>query len=149
MDSSTIKKALVVIVLALLVLPFLAKLLPKPLTYERMEAGFKAAGLQVEAFQQVGTPGLEADAEAAATINGTMVNIYHYANEGKIAMQVEYQKKDPGSAIVESWGLAQSLGAAVPQNQPSKAARRGMFMIVATGPDEAMVKKIVEAFHNL
>jgi hypothetical protein len=144
MDSG-IKKLLIVVVLVLILIPVVPRLLPKPLTFERFQEAFLDAGLNVEQFRPV-TPSLEAVEQVSAVINGAQVEIYRYDNEGKIVRYLEYQKKDPGAAMVESWGLAQSLGAAVPQELPSRSARKRMYMIVATGPDQAVLIAIVTAF---
>lgn len=148
MDSGGLKKLLVVVVIAVLALPFLPKLLPKPLTFDQMKTGFAAAGLNVEQFQET-SPTLESTAEASATINGATINIYQYGDEGKIVKNLEYQKNDPGSAMVEAWGLAQSLGAAPNRNKPRRSGRNGLFMIVAIGDDKEMLKRIVDAFEDL
>ena len=81
-------------------------------------------------------------------IGSVRVNIYQFDDVGVQARQFEYQKKDPGQAIVETWGLAQSLGAAVPKQTPSLAAQRRSFMIVATGEDKALLNRIIEVFKS-
>lgn len=146
MDSGVKKVALTLLLLAI-VLPFLPKLVPEPLSFERFQAGFQAAGLAVEDFHPV-SPSMEAVEQVQATVGGALVNIYRYDNEGKIAKHLEYQKQDPGAAMVESWGLAQSLGAAVPQQTPSRSARRKRFLLTVSGPDEAVLNTIVRAFQN-
>lgn len=143
-----LKKILIAIVVIVLLVPVAVKLLPKPMTWDRMQNGFKNAGLTVEQFEVV-PASMESVEQASATINAMMVDIYRYDDEGKIVRNLEYQKPDPGAAIVESWGLAQSLGAAVTKKIPTRSARRGMYLIVATGEDEASLDRIVQAFKAL
>ena len=149
MDSSKLVKLAIAAAVVVLAFPFVLRLLPKPVTFERAQAGFAAAGLPVADFQVALRASNEAVAEAGMTVNGVTVNIYQYDNEGTISRYMEYQKKDPGTAIVETWNLAQSLGAAVRKERPSRAVRRGMMMMVATGDDQAMVNRIADVFADL
>lgn len=148
MDSSKILKVVIFAVVILLAFPFVLKLIPEPLTMERIQAGFAASGLPVAQMQQV-NPTNESVAELAAIIGVVTLNVYQYNDEGKIARYTEYQKKDAGTAIVETWNLSESLGAAPRRDTPSKYLRRGMFLAVATGNDVAMVDRVIEAFKGL
>jgi len=147
--SDGVKIILVIVAVVLILVPVLPKILPKPMTFERIKAGFEAAGLPLTDYAPLPQPGLEAVEQVGMYIGDVRVDVYHYDDEGKIAKQLEYQKKDAGTAIVETWNLAQSLGAAPSRNLPSMAARRGRFMAVATGPNEAMVKRVIEVFRKL
>lgn len=149
MDSSILKKVALWGGIALLALPFLPGLLPKAVTFERAEQAYRDSGLEVQEWARAASPGLEASEEVRAQISGATVNLYRYTNEGKIAKQLEYQKQDPGSAMVEAWGLAQSLGAAQSHQTPTRSARNGKFMIVATGEDTALLNQIVQIFTAL
>jgi hypothetical protein len=148
MDGRIIK-VFIYAVLILVALPFLPYILPKAMTFERIRAGLEQGGFTLQDFQTLPTPGNEAIGQIAMTIDDAHVDVYQYDDEGKIARYHEYQKKDPGQAMVEAWGLAQSLGAAPSKNLPSLAARRRMFLMVATGPDEALLKRIIDRFQKL
>ncbi len=148
MDSSKILKVVIFAVVVLLAFPFVMQLIPEPLTLERIQAGFAASGLPVAQMQQV-NPSNESVAELAAIVGVVSVNVYQYNDEGKIARYTEYQKKDAGTAVVETWNLAQSLGAAVRKDTPSKYLRRGMFLVVATGDDTAMIDRVIGVFKGL
>jgi len=143
-----VKKLLAVVVIAFIAFPVVVKYWPKPASPERAKAAFEAAGMTVEDYAPTDSPGLGAIDGANMTVDGIMVTIYHFDNEGKIATQIEYQKKDAGTAIVETFNLAQQLGAAQPKQTPSAAARRGMYMIVATGEDEGAVQRIVDIYRR-
>jgi hypothetical protein len=152
MDPKILKIVITVVILLIAVpvlLPIIQGFLPEPITFERAVAGFQQAGLPVTDHTEVATPQLEAIAQLSMRIGNAQVDIYHYDNEGKIVKQLEYQKKDAGTAMVETWNLAQSLGAAPSRNRPSVAARKGMFMIVATGDDKALLNRIVNTFRSL
>jgi len=82
-------------------------------------------------------------------VNGARVDIYQYDDEGRIVRNLEYRKKDAGTAIVETWNLAQSLGAAPSKNRPESSGRNGMFLIIATGDDQALLNEIVRIFKSL
>ena len=58
-------------------------------------------------------------------------------------------KKDAGTAIVETWNLSESLGAAPNRNIPTYHGRRGKVMIVVTTPDEGLGRRVVDAFKKL
>ena len=58
-------------------------------------------------------------------------------------------KKDPGTAIVEAWGLAQALGAAPSKNKPERVARRKKFLLVVQGEDVNLLNEIVKFFESL
>jgi hypothetical protein len=143
-----IKKVLVVAVVLLIAFPLVKKMMPKAVTFDRAEKAFIAAGLPAANFQET-APGLEAVAQVSGTIGSATVDLYKYDHEGKIAKQLEYQKQDPGQAMVEAWGLAQAMGAAVQKSTPTRSARNGKFMIVATGEDPALLDRIVAVFNSL
>jgi hypothetical protein len=149
MDSQKIVKFVIVAAVLLLAAPFLMRLLPEPVTFDRAKLAFGQAGLSVSDFQMAATPGQRAVAEAYMMVNGVSVSIFQFDHEGKISTAMEYQKKDAGSVMVESMNLAQNLGAAVRKETPSRAVRRGMFMLVATGQDQAMVNRIADVFESM
>jgi hypothetical protein len=152
MSNDTIKKVLIgVVALAILIplLPKLMQMMPEAVTLDAIEPAFTKAGFAVSNVATLPSPGLGAVGEISMVVNGANVTVYEFENEGKIAAQLEYQKPDAGSAIVETWNLSESLGAAKPKNRPSSAARNGMFMIVATGEDKALNAKIVQLFKAL
>lgn len=152
MSNDTIKKVLIgVVALVILIplLPKLAQLMPEPVTLDAIEPAFTRAGLAVSDVAKTNAPGLDAVEGISMVVNGADVVVYRFENEGKIATQLEYQKPDAGSAIVETWNLSESLGAAKPKNKPCSAARNGMFMITATGEDKTLNAKIVQLFKAL
>jgi len=152
MSNDTIKKVLIgVVALVILIplLPKLAQLMPEPVTLDAIEPAFTKAGLAVSDVATSPNPGLGAVGEISMVVNGANVIVYEFDNEGKIVAQLEYQKPDAGSVIVETWNLSESLGAAKPKNKPCSAARNGMFMITATGEDKALNSKIVQIFKDL
>jgi hypothetical protein len=143
------KKVLFVIIAVLIIIPILPRIIPKALTIERVQEGFKAGGFYVENVQGVSPARLEAEKQWTMTVAGALVDVYFYTNVGVIAKQAEYQKKDVGTAIVETWNLSESLGAAPDPNVPSFSARNGMFLIVATTPDKGLGARIATAFSKL
>jgi hypothetical protein len=149
MDSQKILKFVIVAAVVILAAPFVMRLMPKPVTFERAKLAFEKAGMAASPFEMAASPGNRAVAEADLTVNGVYVSIFQFDNEGKIATAMEYQKKDAGSAIVATMNLAQNLGAAVRKETPSRAVRRGMFMMVATGEDRAMVERIAAVFESM
>lgn len=149
MNSQSILKWFVALVIILLVAPFVPRFLPKPATPERARTAFEAAGMSVENYQTVPSPSLEAVAQTTMTVNGVMVGIYQYDNEGTIAKQLEYQKAGNERNALGLVNLAQSLGAAPNRNRPSKAVRNGKLMLVATGDDRETIDRIVDAFRSL
>jgi len=139
-----------VIILALpVVFHTLKAIIPQSITIERFEAALNQSGLVPEGVQRCEQPNLDAAEEFSLRINGDHVQLFRYADRGKIAAQYEYQKKDAGSAIVETWQLSESLGAAKPSSKPSSAARSGMFMVVVTSEDAALRQKVIEVFKSL
>jgi len=149
MMGDTLKKVLIGAVVIVVLLPVLNKYRPRPASFERAQAAFAAANLSVYDYAEVAQPALEAVAQVTMHIDMARVDLYRFDSEGKIAKQLEYQKKDAGSQMVEAWNIAQSLGAAPDRNKPTQAARNGKFMIVATGEDEELLKSIVRIFKSL
>lgn len=141
--------AAVVLIILVPVLPRLMRMMPEALTLDRVEPAFTAAGLAVSGVLKSPNPGLGAVEEMSMVVNGANVMIYRFDNEGKIAAQLEYQKPDAGSVMVEAWNISESLGAAKPKNKPCSAGRNGMFMITATSEDTATNAKIVQVFKGL
>lgn len=149
MDSNKLKKIAIWAVIFLLVAPFIPKFLPKAVTFSRAKAAFEQNGLYVTEYTVAEFPGLEAIAQVSMYVDTVRVEIYQYGGEGKIAKHMGYQQKDPGSAIVETWGLAQSLGAAPSRNTPYLAVRNGKFMLIVTGHDEALLRRVENIFKYL
>ena len=143
------KKVLIIIVVLLVFLPFLPRILPKRLTIDRIQQGLQAAGYQVAEFKEVTAPQLEADSQWSMAVNGARTNVYLYTDVGVIAKNHEYQKKDVGTAIVETWNLQESLGAAPDRNIPTYVARKGMFLIIVATPDQALGAALTQAFKKL
>jgi len=149
MNARKVIVAVVVLVVLIPVLPKLWQMLPEPVTLDRIEPAFTAAGLAVSGVARTENPGLGAVEGVSMVVNGANVTVYRFDSEGKIAAQLEYQKPDAGSAMVEAWNISESLGAAKPKNRPSSAGRNGMFMIVSTGEDKALNQRIVQIFKSL
>ncbi len=147
--SDALKKFLIIALLALILFPLIPRLLPKPASFERAKAAFEEAGFTVSDYQVLPHPQMEAGAQASMKIESAFLHIYRYDSEGKIRKHMEYQKKDAGTAIVESWNLAQSLGAAPKKQIPSIAVRNGKYMLIAHGQDKALLDKIGELFRKL
>ncbi len=149
MDSSKIIKVLIILGALIIGVPILIQFLPEPLSMERISEGFQKSDLGVVDVQIVNPPINEAVAQISFTVGGALVNVYQYDNEGTIARYAEMYKKDPGTAIVEAWGLAQSLGAAPSKNKPERVARRKMFLLVVQGEDTALLDRVVKIFLSL
>jgi len=149
MDLAKIIKIFIGLGILIIGVPILMQFLPAPLNMERIVEGFKKSDLGVVEIQVVNPPTNEAIAQISFKVGDALVNIYQYDNEGTIARYAEMYKKDPGTAIVEAWGLAQSLGAAPSKNKPERVARRKMFLLVAQGEDKSVLEHIVKIFTNL
>jgi len=149
MDTNKIIKFVILVAVLVLAAPFVMRLMPKPVTFDRAKQALEQAGFTVSQFAMAPSPGQRAVAEADLVVNGINVAIYQFDNEGKIVTALEYQKKDVGQAMVEQMHLAENMGAAVRKETPSIPVRRGMFLMVATGPDATMVRRIAEVFENM
>jgi hypothetical protein len=142
------KKIAIAAVVLLILLPVLPKLIPNPLTMESVESSLKAKGFSIADAQKV-SPQNGAIDEMTMTIDGAMVELYQFDDEGRIAVQMENNKTDAGTAIVETWNLSEQLGAAKSKNKPCRPARNGMFMIVVTSDDKSVNARIASAFEKL
>jgi len=144
-----IKKVLIGLAIVIVLLPFLVKVLPKPMSFERVEKGLRAAGFAVENVAPVPNPMLDATEQITMTVNGCRVDVYRYKDEGKIRKQFEFQREDPGAKIVESWGLADALGAAKPNPVKTSVARHAMFMLTVASESEDLRMRVLQAFLDL
>ena len=142
------KKLLVSLVILVLAFPFLAKLIPDPMSIERVRAAFEAAGYEVEKFDVIGTPNREAVAQWVLTVTGYRVEVYEYDSEGKIAKHLGYLAPDPGASLVTSMGIAESLGAAPDPNLPSVALRKGKWMVQVIGADRGRCQTLAGIFRK-
>ncbi len=149
MDLSKIVKIVVVFGILIFLGPIILNFLPAPLSLEGIVAEFNKRGFQVENLTFVEPPANEAVRQVSFYVRGALVNIYQYDNEGAIAKYAEMYKKDPGTAIVEAWGLAQALGAAPSKNKPERVARRKKFLLVVQGEDTTLLNEIVKVFESL
>lgn len=139
-------KVVVVIIIVILLIPLVMKLWPEPLTFGAIQQAFEQNGFDVANAREVQPAGLEAAAQVSMSVDGARVDIYRYDDRGVIAKQIEYQKPDAGTVIVESWNLAESLGAAQPKKLPFAAGRNGMFMLTVTAESKALCNRIVATF---
>ncbi|HOV33491.1 MAG TPA: hypothetical protein PLX23_09025 [Candidatus Hydrogenedens sp.] len=149
MDLAKIIKILLVLGVIVIGGPILLQFLPEPLSMERIIEGLKKSDLGVTEIQSVEPPTNESIAQIRLVVNGATADIYQYDDEGKIARYAEMYKQDPGTAIVEAWGLAQSLGAAPSKNKPERIARRRMYLLVVQGEDITLLDHIVKVFSEL
>lgn len=149
MDLAKMVKIFIVLGILIIGVPILIQFLPAPLSMDRIIEGFKKSDLGVIEIQIVNPPTNEAIAQISFKVGDALVNVYQYDNEGTISRYAEMYKKDPGTAIVEAWGLAQSLGAAPSKNKPERVARRKMFLLVTQGEDKSLLERIVNVFTNL
>lgn len=143
------KKALIIVGVLLVAIPIVPKLIPEAMTLDKVESALTAAGYTLTDVRNVDVPRLGAIAMKEMTVNGASVELYEFDDEGEIAKQLEYQKPDAGSAIVETWNLSESLGAAKPKSKPVKAARNGMFMLVVMSEDKALRERVASVFAGL
>ena len=149
MDLAKIIKILLVLGVIVIGIPILLQLLPEPLNMERIIEGLKKSDLGITEIRNVEPPTNESVAQIHFEVNGAFADIYQYDDEGKIARYAEMYKQDPGTAIVEAWGLAQSLGAAPSKNKPQRISRRRMYLLVVQGDDTALLDNIVKIFSEL
>ena len=144
------KKIVIAGVALLLLLPIIQRFWPKPFTFERFQAGLEHVGLTVENAGKVGAPGIPGAVEQfSMLVNGAQVDVYRFEDEGKIATQLEYNKTDAGTAIVETWNLSESLGAAKPKNKPVLVRRNGMFMLLVSHEDKTLRERIAKVFNSM
>lgn len=140
--------AIVLIPLAGVVYPKILELLPEPLTFDRVEEALDAAYWVTDAAE-VDPPGLDAVAHRFMRVDGYLVNLYRYKSEGKIAKQLEFQRPDAGSVVVEAWNLSERLGAAKSRNIPTSAGRNGMFMVTVQSENSEFRRAVVALFKSL
>lgn len=140
------KKILVLIGLAVLLLPVIVRVLPESMSVERVRQAFEGAGYEVHGLETVESPERDAAEQWRFRIDDYRIDLYRYANEGKIAKNHGYLKPDVGSAIVESMNLAQQLGAAPSKNLPTAVQRKGMWLFHVRGEDKARCRALADLF---
>jgi hypothetical protein len=129
--------------------PIVQRVLPKPFAFERFQAALEGAGFVVTDARKADNAAIPgAIEEFSMVVNGARVDVYRFDDEGKIATQFEYNKPDPGSVIVESWGLADALGAAKPKNKPMLPLRNRMFLVLITHEDKTLRERIGKVFSS-
>ena len=142
------RKVVIVAVIVLLI-PLIARMMPEAVTFERAQAAMENCGLEVSGVNRTPTSTYGAIEMMTMDVGGAGVEIYLFDNEGKIVKQLEFEKPDSGSVIVETWNLSESLGAAKPKRLPRKAARNGMFMIAVTCENRDLRARLIDAFQAL
>jgi hypothetical protein len=130
-------KAFIIIVILIIGVPFLLNLRPERLTYERIEAAYRAAGYTLENSTNEGTDLDREETEGwSFYIDGYRIEVLRYTDRAKMVTNLEYLKPDSGSLMVESMNIGQSLGQTKP-TEKSHAKRRGSFIVYVRGPDRA------------
>ncbi len=142
------KKLIISLVILIFAFPFLIKLIPDPMSIERVRTAFEAAGYEVEKIDVIGTPSREAVAQWVLTVTGYRVEVYEYDSEGKIAKHLGYLAEDPGASLVSTMGLAESLGAAPNPNLPSVARRKGKWLVQVIGEDRVHCQTLANIFRK-
>lgn len=140
------KKVLILIVILVAAFPFLVKLIPKPMSVERVAAAFEAAGYAVENVEELSSPQREAVRHWQMSVDGYRVELFQYDNHAKLVKNLEYLKPDAGTVMVEATNLAQQLGAAPNPNLPTAVDRKGNWMLLVTGEEKAKCVEIVRVF---
>jgi hypothetical protein len=140
------KKLVILIVVLVLAFPFLVKLIPEPMTVERVTAAFEAAGYVVANLEELAGPQREAARHWQMTVDGYRVELFRYDNHAKLVKNLEYLKPDAGSVMVEASNLAQQLGAAPNPNLPTAVDRKGDWMLLVQGEDKTKCVEIVRVF---
>jgi hypothetical protein len=143
------KNVVITVVVLVALLPFILMVLPKEVSLDRAKQAFTDNGLVVEYDRPVVPPALEAVEHLTMYVNGALVNIYRYDDEGKIAKNLEYQRPDSGTMAVEAMGIGVALGAAPSRNIPITAERNGKWMITIQDPDAALRQRIARVFKSL
>ncbi len=143
------KKIIVLGAVLLLASPFLLKLLPKPVTPERVIQAFRMSGLSVGDITKFEQPMNRAISQMSMTVNGAIVQLYEFDDRGRIATAFENEKPDAGSVIVESWNLSEQLGAAKPKNKPCTPAKNGLWLLTVTDEDKALRGRVAGIFGAL
>lgn len=142
-------KVIVLIIAILLLIPVIAYIFPEELTVESIQAKLKARGFTIEDVQEAKRPMNEADKQWTMKINGERTDLYFYTDSAKLTTQREYQRKDPGTAIVESMHLRESLGAAPNPNLPTYIGKRQKFMMIVTTNNEPFGRRLIYNFEDL
>ena len=142
------RKVIVVVVIVLLI-PLIARMMPKEVTFERVQAAMEGCGLVVSDVNRTPTSTYGAVEMMTMNVGGASVEIYKFEDEGKIVKQLEFEKPDSGSVIVETWNLSESLGAAKPKRLPREAVRKGMFMLAVTCETKSIRERVIHVFRTL
>lgn len=141
-------KKLLWIIIPLALFPFAVRLIPEPMTIERVVAAYEDRGLTVENFTKAEAPSREAKDEWHFVVDGYRIEVHFYDSEGAVAKHHEYLKDDAGTVMVQSMGLAQQLGAAKPANLPSEVARRGKWIFYVQGESRDRARELVALFKD-
>lgn len=146
--NDTVKKLIIGACIIVVAFPALMAIIPKAKTTDTFVNAFKKRWT-VEEVTQVRPPGLQAVEHVSMRINGALVDLYRYDDEGKIAKQYEYQKPGAGDGIAQSMGIAAALGASTKPPPAFVAGRNGKFMIVTSGLEKPQLQEIVRAFESM
>src|SRR5690606_31801727 len=101
----------------------------------------EAAGLVVE-YPQTVSPSLEAVEQMHMYVTGADVDLCRHDDGGKLVKNLEHQRPDAGTAVVDAVGIGASRGAAAGRNKPSSAQRHGMWMLTVQSEDAALRQKV-------
>lgn len=140
------KKAIILIIAIVVLLPVVVRLIPEPMSIERVEKAFEDGGYMIAGLEEAGTAQREAVQEWRFTVEGYRVEVYRYDSEGKIAKNLAYLQPDPGQEMVVAMNLAQQLGAAESKDLPSAAVRKGKWLIYVVGKDKSFCKTLAAVF---
>ncbi len=143
------RKVILIILVVILLLPVLPSLIPEEVTIDTIVNTFEDKFLTVENVRKVDPPQLDSAKQWRFTINGYSAELYYYEDYAALVKQFEYQKKDAGTAIVETWNLRESLGAAPNPNIPTFAGRNDPYMLVVRTPDKEIGQHIIKVFKDI
>lgn len=145
-------RIIIAVVVIVLLLPLLSYLKPgPPITLERVEDAFQAAGYEVANVTPTQVGFYEAAEGWDMTVSGASVTLCRYTEGAKLTKHVGYHNPDSGSLMVESWGLLETLPAAAakPSILQNAAVSNGMFMLVVRSDDKGLRDALIRVFQSM
>jgi len=140
------KKAILIVVIVIALLPLIVHLKPKPFDPEAFLKAVGADGFQLTHVTDRDHPDLGSIRQITFQVNGDFVNLYHFDDPGKLNVQMTMQQPDPEESFVKKMHLRKALGAAPDPNKKVTVVRNGMWMLVIMSDNEPMTNDVVKEF---
>jgi len=140
-------KRILAIGLAIIVLPIVFALWPKPVSFPRLRTQLEGYGLTITNAKSIGTPAHGAIQEVRFTANGAAVQLFRF--DDKSAMEKCFQLYRDSTRARQALARLLQEGFPVDLRAPTVVGRNEWYVLTVTTDDDSLRDIILGIFRSL